>query len=144
MTVRIASFAVRADLAGSETAGQNLSLVVVQQVVYSIGFFGLLYSAYTLALNRYAHIYAALHTLQAHQRSVRHFVTNGLSRSTLPGPLGLIGKLMRSRNLIRIVLLAAIALGIYGGVCRISPSRQDLMTMPRQGSQQFREFAPHR
>lgn len=57
---------MRAVLSGSETAGQNLSLVVAQQVVYSIGFFGLLYSAYTLALDRHASICAAPHALQGH------------------------------------------------------------------------------
>lgn len=48
------SFTMRAILAGSSSAGTNLGLVIAQQVIYSVGFFGLLYSAYTLVLDRYA------------------------------------------------------------------------------------------
>ena len=43
---------MRAILAGSEKAGENLDLLVAQQIIYSTGFFGLLYSAYTLVLDR--------------------------------------------------------------------------------------------
>jgi hypothetical protein len=50
--VRTAAFVMRAILAGSESAGENLNLVVAQGVVYSVGFFGLVYSAYTLVLDR--------------------------------------------------------------------------------------------
>ena len=48
------AFVLRAVLAGSSTAGTNLHLFIAQQVIYSIGFFGLLYSAYTLVLDRCA------------------------------------------------------------------------------------------
>ena len=50
--VRATAFALRAVLAGSSTAGTNLNLYIAQQVIYSVGFFGLLYSAYTLVLDR--------------------------------------------------------------------------------------------
>lgn len=43
---------MRAILAGSDTAGQNLNLVIAESIIYSVGFFGLLYSAYTLVLDR--------------------------------------------------------------------------------------------
>lgn len=52
--VRMVAFILRAVLSGSATAGTKLGLFVAQQVVYSIGFFGLLYSAYTLVLDRFA------------------------------------------------------------------------------------------
>lgn len=50
--VRIAAFVLRALIAGSDTAGQNLGLVIATSIIYGVGFFGLLYSAYTLVLDR--------------------------------------------------------------------------------------------
>lgn len=52
LTVRATAFILRAILAASSTAGTNLNLVIAEQVIYGIGFFGLLYSAYNLALDR--------------------------------------------------------------------------------------------
>jgi len=52
LSVRVTAFVLRAVLAGSESAGENLGLVIGELVVYSVGFFGLLYSAYTLVLDR--------------------------------------------------------------------------------------------
>lgn len=43
---RIVSFAMRAILAKSESAGENFDLVLSQQIIYGVGFFGILYSAY--------------------------------------------------------------------------------------------------
>ena len=43
---------MRAVLAGSESAGEDLNLVIAESIVYSVGFFGLLYSTYTLVLDR--------------------------------------------------------------------------------------------
>ena len=51
--VRIVSFAMRAVLAKSESAGENFDLVLAQQIVYGVGFFGILYSAYIMVLDRY-------------------------------------------------------------------------------------------
>ena len=51
-TVRTTAFILRAILAASSSAGTNLSLVIAEQVIYGIGFFGLLYSAYILVLDR--------------------------------------------------------------------------------------------
>jgi hypothetical protein len=50
--VRVTAFVMRATLAGSDGAGERLGLCIGEQVVYSVGFFGLLYSAYTLVLDR--------------------------------------------------------------------------------------------
>ena len=50
--VRVVSFAMRAVLAKSESAGENLDLVLAQQIIYGVGFFGVLYSAYTMVLDR--------------------------------------------------------------------------------------------
>ena len=45
-------FILRAVIAASTSASESLALVISQQVIYNIGFFGLLYSAYTLVLDR--------------------------------------------------------------------------------------------
>ena len=50
--VRIAAFTIRAVLAGSESAGETLGLVIADEVLSSVGYFSLLYSSYTLVLDR--------------------------------------------------------------------------------------------
>ena len=52
VSVRVAAFTIRAVLAGLDSAGQNFSLLIADQVLTSVGFFGLLFSAYTLVLDR--------------------------------------------------------------------------------------------
>lgn len=47
---------MRAAIAGSESAGHDLGLIIGYTVLFNTGFFGLLYSAYTLVLDRYARI----------------------------------------------------------------------------------------
>lgn len=51
--VRVTAFILRAVLAGSDSAGQDVGLLIGETIVYSVGFFGLLYSAYNLVLDRY-------------------------------------------------------------------------------------------
>lgn len=50
--VRITAFAIRAILAGVQSAGDNLNLLIAGQVLSSVGFFSLLFSAYILVLDR--------------------------------------------------------------------------------------------
>ena len=50
---------MRAVLAKSESAGENFNLVLAQQIIYGVGFFGILYSAYTMVLDRYDHLTVA-------------------------------------------------------------------------------------
>ena len=50
--VRVAAFTIRAILAGSESTGETLGLVVADEILSSVGYFSLLYSAYTLVLDR--------------------------------------------------------------------------------------------
>ncbi|KAF8892350.1 hypothetical protein CPB84DRAFT_1748770 [Gymnopilus junonius] len=85
--IRIAAFAIRAALAGSSSAGQNLGLLIADQVLFGVGYFGLLYSAYTLVLDR-----------------------DLLTRR--PPPSHPILRLTRNRRLFRVVLMIAVALGI--------------------------------
>lgn len=49
--VRIAAFALRAVLVSIESEGQKLGLLIADQILFGVGFFGLLYSAYTLVLD---------------------------------------------------------------------------------------------
>jgi hypothetical protein len=50
--VRVIAFAMRAALTKSESAGENFNLVLAQQIIYGVGFFGILYSAYIMVLDR--------------------------------------------------------------------------------------------
>ncbi|KAI0821018.1 hypothetical protein BC629DRAFT_1587349 [Irpex lacteus] len=94
---RMVGFILRAVIAASSSASTSLGLVISQQVIYNIGFFGLLYSAYTLVLDR-------------------DMLTHGPATEAR-GPIGVfIWGLRRTRMLVRVVLLVAIALGIASGV----------------------------
>ncbi|KDR82181.1 hypothetical protein GALMADRAFT_135541 [Galerina marginata CBS 339.88] len=85
--VRIAAFAIRAALAGLESAGENLGLLIADEVLFGVGYFGLLYSAYTLVLD--------LELL-----------------SDRPPPRSPLLILIRNRRLFRLAMTAAVALGI--------------------------------
>ncbi len=43
---------IRAILIGSDSAGKNFGLFIADEVMFGIGFFGLLYAAYTLVLDK--------------------------------------------------------------------------------------------
>ena len=62
--VRIAAFVIRAVLAGVTSVGENLSVLIADEVLISIGFFGLLYSAYTLVIERYVFVIILCHESQ--------------------------------------------------------------------------------
>jgi hypothetical protein len=47
------AFAMRAILIGSKSLGENLSVFIADEVMFSVGFFALLYSAFTLVLDRF-------------------------------------------------------------------------------------------
>ncbi|KAG5636341.1 hypothetical protein H0H81_008363 [Sphagnurus paluster] len=52
--IRIAGFIIRAILAASDSVASNLGVLIAEQVLFGVGFFGLLYSAYTLVLDRWS------------------------------------------------------------------------------------------
>lgn len=79
-------------MAGVNSAGENLNLLIADQVLFGVGFFGLLYSAYTLVLDRWL------------------LVDPHKSRT------GLISRVMKNRRLFRVILIAAVALGTAGAV----------------------------
>jgi len=89
--IRVGAFVLRALLAGVATEGQHLNVFVAFEVIYNSGFFGLLYSAYTLVLDRGR-------------------------LSDLPLPDGPISRITRRPFLFRIALVAAVAVGITGAI----------------------------
>ncbi len=52
LLARLVSFALRSALAGNTSAAENESVLIAEQVIYSVGFAGLIYSAYTLIIDR--------------------------------------------------------------------------------------------
>ncbi|KNZ77898.1 hypothetical protein J132_03174 [Termitomyces sp. J132] len=86
--IRIAAFTIRAVLAGSESAGENLSLYIADSVLFGVGFFALLYSAYTLVLDRWSLLDA-------------------------PPERGVL-RLTQNRTIFKVIMLAAVVLGIIG------------------------------
>ncbi|KAJ7125227.1 hypothetical protein C8R44DRAFT_619682 [Mycena epipterygia] len=87
--IRVVAFIIRALLAGSTTLGQNLSLFIADEILFGVGFFALLYSAYTLVLDR-------------------EIVSGAEPVNFLPI------QLIRSRRLFRTALLIGVILGVIG------------------------------
>ncbi|KAH7889547.1 hypothetical protein F5I97DRAFT_1924083 [Phlebopus sp. FC_14] len=87
-TVRVTAFILRALLANVAADGENLNLLIAYEILYNVGFFGLLYSAYTLVADRVA------------------FAKNP--------PNGPISRLLRMRFFFRLALTVAVAIGITG------------------------------
>ncbi|KAG6852467.1 hypothetical protein C0991_011737 [Blastosporella zonata] len=107
--VRIVGFAIRASLAGMEAAGENLNLYIADQVFFGVGFFGLLYSAYTLVLDRYFPSPSpATHTFSI---QIRRWQLSGASTST--GENSIL-RLTQNRRLFRLIMLAAVVIGVVG------------------------------
>ncbi|KAJ4475506.1 hypothetical protein J3R30DRAFT_3294103 [Lentinula aciculospora] len=87
--IRFVAFTIRAILAGSESAGENLDLFIADEVLFSVGFFGLLYGAYGLVMDRLA-------------------LCSNISFDNI------ISRLTRNRMLFHLTLSTGIALGITG------------------------------
>lgn len=49
--VRIAAFVLRAILISMDSVGKTLSNLITDEILFGVGFFGLLYSSYTLVLD---------------------------------------------------------------------------------------------
>jgi hypothetical protein len=98
--IRVTAFVMRAVLAASEGAGEDIGLVIGETIVYSVGFFGLLYSVYTLVLDRE--------------------ILNGTTAST---PLS---RITSNRHLIRLALMAAVVVGIIGATNSSSSKPSDI------------------
>jgi len=96
--VRVVSFAMRAALAKSESAGGNFDLVLAEQIIYGVGFLGILYAAYIVVLDWQ--------------------IVGGTVGSS---PLS---RITENRHIIRLALLAAVALSITGSVQTNTNSQQ--------------------
>jgi len=101
--VRIVAFAMRAALAKIESAGENFDLVLAQQIIYGVGFFGILYSAYIMVLDR-------------------EIIKGTTGRSPL-------SRITGNRHLIRLALAAAVALSITGAVQASTGSTQSTIDL---------------
>jgi len=88
--IRVVAFTLRAVLAGSEAAGENLGLVIAEQTISSVGYFSLLYSSYTLVLDR-----TLLSDLQPASHPILRFT--------------------QIRRVFRLLLLVGVVLGIVAG-----------------------------
>ncbi|KAF8888342.1 hypothetical protein BD779DRAFT_1800329 [Infundibulicybe gibba] len=84
--VRVTAFIIRAVLSGSDSVGHNLNLLIGDEIHFGVGFAGLLYSSYTLVLDR-------------------------MLLSDSSKPTGAITRLIVNR-IFRVAMIAAVALGI--------------------------------
>ncbi|PSR77939.1 hypothetical protein PHLCEN_2v7639 [Hermanssonia centrifuga] len=94
---RLVSFALRSALAGNTSAAENENVLIAEQVIYSVGFAGLIYSAYTLIIDR-------------------DEMVNPGGNGGRTGIFLLLGRILKYPNVMRLVITVAIVLGIYGGV----------------------------
>ncbi|KAJ7178204.1 hypothetical protein C8R46DRAFT_1188255 [Mycena filopes] len=101
--MRVTAYIIRAILANSVSAGSNLSLFIADQVLFGVGFFALLYSAYTLVLDR-------------------DIIAGGPGGHMLsPNPL-------RNPHAFRLTLTAGVALSIVGTIDSTSSDPSELAT----------------
>ncbi|KAJ6570831.1 hypothetical protein DFH09DRAFT_916848 [Mycena vulgaris] len=89
--MRVTAYIIRAIMANSTVQGSKLDLFIADQVIFGVGFFALLYSAYTLVLDR-------------------DIIAGGE-----PGSL-LSPNLLRNSHAFRMILTAGVALGIVGTI----------------------------
>jgi len=101
--MRITAYIIRAIMANSTSEGSNLNLFIADQVLFGVGFFALLYSAYTLVLDR--------------------DVLAGGERGSLYNP-----NLLRNPHAFRMILMAGVAIGIVGTVDSTSSSSSEVST----------------
>jgi hypothetical protein len=87
--IRVTAFVIRAVMIGVESAGENLNLLIGDQILFAIGYAGLLYSSYTLVLD--------LGEEAANQSGAYEHP---------------ILRLTRNRHLFRITMVLAVVLGI--------------------------------
>jgi len=100
--VRVVAFAMRALLTKRETAGENFHFVLAQQIIYGIGFFGVLYSAYIMVIDRQI-----------------------IKRTTQASPLA---RITENLHLIRLALIAAVSLSITGVIMLNTGSTTNTVT----------------
>ncbi|KAF7353381.1 hypothetical protein MSAN_01526700 [Mycena sanguinolenta] len=101
--MRVTAYLIRAIMANSISEGSILNLFIADQILFGVGFFALLYSAYTLVLDR-------------------DIIAGGK-----PGTLFSLN-LLRNPHLFRMALTACVVLGIIGTVDSTSSNPTDVST----------------
>ncbi|KAF8559721.1 hypothetical protein OG21DRAFT_1474073 [Imleria badia] len=96
--VRVTAFVLRALLAHVQSDADNLNLLLAYEIIYNTGFFGLLYSVYSLVTSR----------VEAAKNPPNNFIS----------------RLLRHHFLFRIALMAAVAIGITGAIQASTGSTQ--------------------
>jgi len=96
--IRTTAFIIRAVLIGNKTAGENLGLYIGDQVLFSIGFFGLLLAAYEVVSERTQFV-------------EKSYFDSGLQHAAPRNPFI---HLARNNNVFRAALMAALIIGIIG------------------------------
>ncbi|KAJ6453579.1 hypothetical protein C8R45DRAFT_1192825, partial [Mycena sanguinolenta] len=87
--IRVVAFILRAMLIASKSLGENLGVFIADEIMFGVGFFALLYSAFTLVLDRE--------------------IVSGAP----PVEYGAL-RILRNRRLFRILLIVGVVLGIMG------------------------------
>ncbi|KAF8189100.1 hypothetical protein K438DRAFT_1722263 [Mycena galopus ATCC 62051] len=87
--MRVVAFILRAMLINSKSLGENLNVFIADEIMFGVGFFALLYSAFTLVLDR---------EIASGAPPVEYV------------PL----RIMRDRRFFRIVLIIGVVLGVMG------------------------------
>ncbi|KAJ4475458.1 hypothetical protein J3R30DRAFT_3294254 [Lentinula aciculospora] len=91
--IRITAFILRAVSVGAPSVGQNKNIFIATEVLFSVGFFGLLYATYSLVMDR----------------------LDLCEEESMPIPIiGNLLRLTRNRHLFRMALIVPMALGIAG------------------------------
>ncbi|KAF7309269.1 hypothetical protein MIND_00297200 [Mycena indigotica] len=93
--LRVAAFIIRAILAATWSLHGKLGIFIADEILFGVGFFALLYSAYTLVLDR---------EIMSSSRSP--------TRDSFP----LIMRLTRDRRIFRVALIVGIILGVNGTI----------------------------
>lgn len=105
--IRVATFTIRSMLTAVQSAGQNVNLVISDEVLASVGFFSLLNSAYVLVLDR-------------------EKITN-VSLGT--GVISVLNGITGNKILFHNAVLAGVVLGILGSVqvSSIDPTKRTIL-----------------
>nr|GAT52139.1 predicted protein [Mycena chlorophos] len=122
--MRVAAFAIRAILIARTSLHSDENLFITDQVLFGVGFFALLYSAYTLVLDREIMAGTPAPTLTD---------TKFAAPDAIPLPRILV-RLISDRRLFRIVLIVGVVLAISGITDSTSsdPSKQSSGTNMRR------------
>ncbi|KAF8189099.1 hypothetical protein K438DRAFT_1907359 [Mycena galopus ATCC 62051] len=102
-SMRLVAFIIRALLANSTSRGSNEGLFIADEILFGVGFFALLYSAYSLVLDR-------------------DIIAGG------EGPAFFTLNLLRNPHLFRMVLMAGVAVSIVGTIDETSSNANNIST----------------